>query len=218
MSRRLQIAASALSAALLAAVLTAPLAHAFNPCGGVETAKPAKRVNRGGHPPLAIGDSTMLLALPALAHEGYRVNAHGCREMDEGLALMREEKRHHRLPHLIVLALGADASISQGQMNRALHIAGRKRVLGLVTPLELGGGTSSDADVVRATAKRHPTRTVLLDWVHFSHGHSSWFQPDGLHLTFAGANGFARLLRKALPYARAGTFPGGPPKGGHRNR
>jgi hypothetical protein len=112
-----------------------------------------------------------------------------------------------------VIALGADASISPGQIDKAFQIAGRRRVIGLVTPLELGGGTSSDADVVRAGAKRHSKRAVLLDWVVYSHGHPSWFQPDGLHLTFAGAAGLARLLRKALPYARAGAFPGHLPEG-----
>lgn len=213
MSRRVQIAGLATAAALLAALFAAPTTRAGGPCGGVEIGAAKVRVNKHGHAPLAIGDSTMLLALPELTHEGYRVNAHGCRQMDEGLGVMREAKRRHQLPHLIVIALGADASISPGQLNKALHIAGRKRVIGLVTPLELGGGTSSDADVVRAAAKRHPTRTVLLDWVNFSKGHSSWFQPDGLHLTSAGANGFARLLRKALPYAKAGSFPG-QPKGG----
>lgn len=209
MSLRLNIAAVICAGALLAAVLTASGAHAGGgPCGGVEIAKPKAKVNPGGHPPLAIGDSTMLLALPALSHEGYEVNAHGCRQMDEGLGVMKEARRQHQLPHLIVIALGADASVAPGQIDKAFQIAGRKRVIGLVTPLELGGGTSSDADVVRAGAKRHAKRAVLLDWVAYSKGHSTWFQPDGLHLTFAGAAGFARLLRKALPYSRAGAFPG----------
>ncbi len=155
----------------------------------------------------------MLLALPALAREGYQVNAHGCRQIDEGLDLLREDKRQGRLPHLVVIALGADASISSGQLSAAFHLLGPKRVLGLVVPLELGGGTSSDADVVRAVAKRHPKRSILLDWVAYSAGHSDWFQPDGLHLTFSGANAFARLLRQALPYAKAGALPGRPPRG-----
>lgn len=208
MGPRLHIAAAICASALLAAVLLTPGAHARGACGGVEIGKPKKGANPGGHPPLAIGDSTMLLALPALSHEGYLANARGCRQMEEGLGLMKEEKRRHRLPHLIVIALGADAGISRGQIDKAFRIAGRKRVIGLVTPLELGGGTSSDADVVRAGAKRHSKRAVLLDWVAYSKGHSSWFQPDGLHLTFDGAAGFARLLRKALPFARAGAFPG----------
>jgi hypothetical protein len=210
MTRRLHIGIAALAAALAVAALPATSAGS---CGGVETAKARKNVNPGGHPPLAIGDSTMLLALPPLSREGYQVNAHGCRQIEEGLDVMREMKRAKRLPHLIVIALGADASISSQQLAKAFHVAGPKRVLGLVTPIELGGGTSSDADVVRAAAKRHPKRSVLLDWVAYSSGHSDWFQPDNLHLTFSGADGFARLLKQALPYAKAGVLPGQPPKG-----
>ncbi len=213
MSRRLKTGAALGVIAVLAAALPAA-GSAFDPaCGGVETAAPRRNVNPGGHPPLAIGDSTMLLALPALAREGYQVNAHGCRQIEEGLDLIREDRRQGRLPHLVVIALGADASISPGQLATAFRLVGPKRVLGLVVPLELGGGTSSDADVVRAAAKRHPKRSVLLDWVAYSAGHGDWFQPDGLHLTFAGADGFARLLRQALPYARAGSLPGRPPTG-----
>lgn len=213
MSRRLQIGAALLAITTIAALAPAP-GSAFDPaCGGVETAQARKNVNPGGHPPLAIGDSTMLLALPALAREGYQVNAHGCRQIEEGLDLIREDKRQGRLPHLIVIALGADASISPGQLATVFRLVGPKRVLGLVVPLELGGGTSSDADAVRAAAKRHPKRSVLLDWVAYSAGHSDWFQPDGLHLTFAGADAFARLLRQALPYAKAGAMPGRPPAG-----
>lgn len=206
-------------AALIAAVLALALAPhragaVFDPaCGSVETGKARKNVNPGGRPPLAIGDSTMLLALPNLTGEGYAVNAHGCRQISEGLALLRSLKRAGRLPHLVVIALGADASVSVGQLSRAFGLLGGRRVLGLVTPRELGGGTSSDADAVRAAARRHPRRAVLLDWVAYSAGHADWFQPDGLHLTFSGAHAFARLLRQALPYARAGAFPGGPPTG-----
>jgi hypothetical protein len=213
MSRRLQIAAALLTFLAVAALLPAA-GSAYDPaCGGVETAQARRNVNPGGHAPLAIGDSTMLLALPALANEGYRVNAHGCRQIEEGLDLLREERRNGSLPHLVVIALGADASISSAQMAKAFRVAGPKRVLGLVTPLELGGGTSGDADVVRAAARRHPKRSVLLDWVAYSAGHGDWFQPDNLHLTFAGANGFAALLRQALPYAKAGAMPGRAPTG-----
>jgi hypothetical protein len=211
-------AAIVAAVALLAAVLPAAAAPArsaptagtsvYDPaCGGVETARPTKKVNPGGRPPLAIGDSTMLLALPNLSHEGYRVDAHGCRQIEEGLGVIRDARRHGRLPHLVVIALGADASVSMGDLNRAFHLVGPKRVLGLVTPRELGGGSGSDADHVRAAAKRHRKRAVLLDWVAYSRGHPSWFQPDGLHLTFSGAEAFARLLRQALPYAKAGAFP-----------
>lgn len=211
MSRRLQIQTLALALLAGAALLGTGAATALA-CGGTETAKARKTVNPGGRAPLAIGDSTMLLALPDLARVGYQVNARGCRTLEEGLDVIRDYKRRGALPHLVVIFLGADASVSNRQLEKAFHIVGPKRVLGLVTPIELGGGTSSDADHVRAAVKRHPKRSVLLDWVAFSNGHPEWFQPDDLHLTFDGAAGLARLFRQALPYARAGEHPGKPEK------
>jgi hypothetical protein len=202
------VSAFGLAAAVTAVALALSPAPAPANCGGVNTAKAKKKVNPKGRPPLAIGDSTMLLALPNLSHEGYNVNARGCRALSEGLHLIKDLKRHGRLPHLVVIALGADQSLSAPQLERAFHFIGRKRVLGLVTPLETGNVAGHDADVVRAEVQRHPKRAVLLDWVKFSQGHPGWFQPDGLHLTFPGAAGFANLLRQALPYARAGHHPG----------
>jgi hypothetical protein len=195
------ITAATASLALLAVPLVAaPVTHAG--CGGVETAAPKHKV--APRPPLAVGDSSMLLALPALARVGYKVNARGCRQFPEGLRVLRNARRRHRLPRLAVLALGADASISAGQIAQARKIMGPKRKLGLVTPHELGGGESNDAKVIRNAGQRDPVHIKVLDWVRYSAGHSSWFQPDGLHLTFSGAKAFARLLKKLLPLARPG--------------
>jgi hypothetical protein len=179
--------------ALLA--LGAPAADAA--CGGVEQEKPRKDVNLG-RAPIAIGDSPMLLALPNLAKEGYRANARGCRQMSEGLALIRKLRNEDKLPRLVVVALGSNGTVSRNQVHEALDLVGKKRTLGLVTPRETGGGSSNDADVIRSEARKHPNRIELLDWVKYSSGHSGWFQPDGLHLTYEGADGFAKLLRKPL--------------------
>jgi hypothetical protein len=189
----------ALAAALVALVtmVAAPVADAG--CGGVETASPKHKV--APRPPLAVGDSSMLLALPALSRVGFKVNARGCRQFAEGLRVLREARRRHELPHLVVLALGADASINAGQIDQAKKILGPKRKLGLVTPRESGGGESNDAQVIRNAGQRDPERVKVLDWVHYSAGHTSWFQPDGLHLTFSGAKAFARLLKKLIPLA-----------------
>jgi hypothetical protein len=189
--------ALAVALAALPSLLWTPGAHAG--CGGVETASPKHKV--APRPPLAIGDSSMLLALPALARVGYKANARGCRQFGEGLRLLRDARRSHELPHLVVLALGADASINAGQIQQAKKILGPKRKLGLVTPRELGGGQSNDANVIRNAGQRDPERVKVLDWVHYSAGHSNWFQPDGLHLTFSGAKAFARLLKKLIPLA-----------------
>lgn len=166
-------------------------------CGGVEQEKPRKDVNLG-RAPIAIGDSPMLLALPNLAAEGYRANARGCRQWPEGLDVIRGLRQKDHLPRLVVVALGSNGSVTRDDIHTALDLLGKKRTLGLVTPREAGGGSSSDADVVRSEADKHKNRIVLLDWVKYSSGHTSWFQPDGLHLTFDGAEAFADLLKKPL--------------------
>jgi len=198
-----------LAAAALVAVLLLPPAPATAGCGGVQSARAKKKVNPGGKAPLAIGDSVMLLAIPELSRAGYQVNARGCRQWAEGMGVIRFFKRHHRLPHLVVVALGADWVITGHDIRQALHVLGKRRVLGLVVPRELGGGTSHDAVAVVNGWRTHEKRVVLLNWVSYSRGHGSWFQPDGLHLTFKGAARFARLLGMAVPYAKTGAFPQG---------
>ena len=127
-------------------------------------------------------------------------NARGCRQWPEGLGVIRQLKQEDHLPRLVVVALGSNGSVTRGNIHDALDLLGKKRTLGLVTPREAGGGSSSDADVVRSEAKKHKNRTVLLDWVKVSSGHSSWFQPDGLHLTFEGAEALAELMKKPLKH------------------
>jgi hypothetical protein len=169
-------------------------------CGGVKTASAVKR-GAGGRAPLVIGDSVLLGAVAQVAAAGFEVNTRGCRQMREGLQIIAARKRARTLPHLVVIALGANGSIAYGQIREAMKLVGPGRVLGLVTPRELGGGESSDARNVRAAGRRFPGRVIVLDWVHFSAGQGGWFAGDGLHLGPGGARGLARLLRGALALA-----------------
>jgi hypothetical protein len=143
----------------------------------------------------------MLLALTNLANSGYEVNAHGCREWGEALRLLRARKAAGTLPHMVVIALGADGNITHADIGVTLGLLCCRRLLVLVTPRELGGGSGSDAVTVRQEVAKHANRAKLLDWVAYSAGHGGWFQPDGLHLTYSGAAAFTRLLGQALPWA-----------------
>lgn len=196
MTRRIVVALLA-AGALVALV---PAAQAA--CGGVEKAHPKRKV--ASTPPLAIGDSVMLFAIHKLAAVGYNVDARGCRDFEEGIHLMIRKRRRHDLPRLVTIALGADQAISGKQINRAKKVLGPKRKLGLVVPLETGGRESNDARVVRQAGRRDPRRVKVLDWPRYSRGHGNWFQPDHLHLTFAGAAAYARLMGKLIPLADGG--------------
>ena len=128
------------------------------------------------------------------------MNTHGCRQMTEGLEVLAARARAHSLPTTVVVALGANWTVTSDQIRHALMILGRERVLGLVTPRELGGAVTSDQANMRAAGRRWPRRVKVLDWVRYSSGHDSWFGGDGLHLGPDGARGFARLLERAFDW------------------
>ena len=51
--------------------------------------------------------------------------------------------------------------------------------------------------IFAAAKKWQPTMTVL-DWNHYSAPHSSWYSPDGIHMSGAGAIAFATYLHRHL--------------------
>jgi hypothetical protein len=184
--------------AILAPLAFPALGHAS--CGGVVTSQ-ARAHPPGQLPPLAMGDSTMLLSLSGLAAAGYDGNAHGCRQWSEALAFLAQLKSQRRLPHMVTIALGANGVITPGNISQALRLLGSSGLLVLVTPRQLGGAAGANAVLEHQEARAHPRNILLLDWVKYSAGHPGWFQPDHLHLTLPGAAAFTDLLATALPYA-----------------
>ena len=166
-------------------------------CGGTERYPPSER-GADGRAPLAIGDSVMLGAVSQLRGAGFEVDVRGCRMFAEALPLLAVRRGAGTLPGVVVIALGTNWTITIPQVRRVLIAVGRDRVLGLVTPREVGGARSSDQAVVRRAGDRWPRRVKVLDWVRYSSGHSNWFWADGLHLQPRGARALTRLLRPAL--------------------
>ncbi len=184
-----------------ACVLVAVPATAHAGCGYVQTAQAKRNVSKGPAP-LAIGDSVMLLAVDSLARQGYNVNAQGCRQWRQGEAIIRRKKRLHRLPHLVVMALGTNWYITRDDIGHTRRMLGKNHLLVIVTPREPGGGSyGGDAHRIRAAARAHPRRIKLLDWVRFSAGQGSWFGGDGVHLTYTGVTNYVRFIRRSLRWA-----------------
>ena len=191
--------ARVISIGVAALALSAPPAQAA--CGGVVHSNPTRdRLPGKVRPPLAIGDSVMLGAVDEMAAAGFEVNVRGCRQMSEGLDLMRDRKRAGTLPRAVLVLLGANWTISQGEIREGTRILGPKRVLVMLTPTESGGGAGSDAYNVRQAGRRWPERVVVLDWAAYSAGRP-WFSGDSLHLGPGGAAGLARLSSRVLHLA-----------------
>lgn len=149
---------------------------------------------RDARPPLVIGDSTMIFATPLLGRLGMEADARGCRQFGAGVAMLRARRHDRSLPRVAILALGANGPIARHAITEAVRIMGRRRVLGLVTPRRSPAAVAE----MRRAARRHPERILLIDWVRHSRTHEEWLAGDGLHVTFAGAAAFARLVRRAV--------------------
>jgi hypothetical protein len=193
--------------------------------GSGEPAFGCKQVHRGkatvdpnpkGRPPVAIGDSTMLLPIPNLNAVGYSVNARGCRGFREAVNIARKLNAKHHLPHLVLINAYGNGGVNPGLISEALDVLGPKRVLGLITAYDADTGhpPAPDTDVLFKAAKQYPHRIFVLDWVKYSLPHhaveptpGAWFVPDLFHPNYTGADAYATFLAQALPLAASGHFP-----------
>jgi hypothetical protein len=198
-AKRLLLAAIA---GLIALIASAEPASAG--CGEEYRQAPAHSRIPGGAP-LAIGDSVLADAVPPLARAGFEADGMVCRQMSQGIEILRQ--RQGTLPHLVVLALGTNGEVTGGEIDGALQILGPNRILALVTPH--GSVVPSTPAVIRAAAESHPRQIILLDWDRLAASHRDWFAPDGVHLGgSAGIEAFAGLVAGALSYAgQASTAP-----------
>jgi hypothetical protein len=193
------------SACVAAAALLAPAA-ADAGCGKAQ--RFAATADAGlGAAPLAIGDSVLLGAAEETTAIGYDVDVRGCRQMSEGLDVLRRRARRGELPGVVVVALGSNASIAVADVRAALRILGPTRILGLVTPREIRGMALDDAATLRAAARRWPRRIELVDWVAETKRRRGLTYSDGIHLRPAGQRALARLLKAPLARVASGAEP-----------
>ena len=185
---------ASLACALASALATPPPAHAA--CGKTERFA-AKKDLGPGRAPLAVGDSVLLGAAEEAAAIGYDVDVRICRATSEGLDVIKARKRRNRLPHLTVVALGANSDFTTADVRTALRILGPDRMLGLVTPREVRGMSTGDAKTMRAAARRWPNRIALIDWVKNKFDESDQaaagrvdeaFEAERLNVYFVGSN------------------------------
>src|SRR3954453_4842642 len=179
-------------------------------CGHVHTAQ-AERNPYGpddGPPPIAIGDSTMLLPIPDLIRVGFDVNAKGCRGFKQSIWVARDLRNRGILPRLILINAYGNGGVNDDLIKFALKVIGPKRTLVLVTAYnaDTGEPPAPDTDVLFQAAKDHPGQIKVLDWVAYSLPHhkvepapGAWFLPDLFHPNFTGAPAYGSFLAQVLP-------------------
>lgn len=157
--------------------------------------------------PFVVGDSVTVPAGDFLGEMGFAVDAVACRTFAQGLEVMSARS----LPDIVVVALGSNAAVSGAELDHALELVGPFARLMLVLPKELGGAADPDGRLMRAFAEAHSDQVTILDWPAYSSGHGDWFAPDGLHITTAGAQGFAQMIGEGVEFAPV-PQPAEPPR------
>ena len=138
---------------------------------------------------LAIGDSIMLGAVSQLSRRGSRWMCAAAGSSREGLSVLASRRP---IPaHGGGDELGTNWTVERRQVRRALITIGRERVLGLVTPREVGGVASSDQAVMRTAGERWPRRVKVLDWVRYAAGTRTGSGATGSPATTRGARSHA---------------------------
>lgn len=180
----------ALAGALMLLAATAAPAAA---CNAGKSASAVPVAPRATPAPWVIGDSTGIFATPVLGRLGVEADAFGCRWFGQGVAMIARRPAR-RLPGAVVLALGANGSVTRRDIARARRVLGRKRFLLLVTPRNFASARAA----MLAAERAYPDRVRTLDWTLRSAGHGGWFAGDGLHVTMTGARAWARMIREGL--------------------
>ena len=147
---------------------------------------------------LCIGDSVMLGASPALYDTLSMcriVDATTSRQFRHGDDVVRDYRDRGQLGEVVVVHLGTNGPVTAAEFDDLLRaLRGVDRVA--IVNVQTHGRRSWEAETnaVLAAGVRRWRNTVLLDWRGFSQAHPDWFASDGIHLSAAGAGGYAALI------------------------
>lgn len=146
---------------------------------------------------IAIGDSVMLGAVNALRKQGVEVvDAKKNRQAPSGIDIMR--KRGSKLPANVVFHLGTNGDFPSTMCRDILKAVGPERRVFIVTLSVPRKWEAQNNARIRRCAQMHADRVTLIDWHEAVRQRDGWVAGDGVHLRPLGANGYARLIAKAV--------------------
>ena len=146
---------------------------------------------------IAIGDSVMLGAESALLKRGIEVvDAMKNRQAPTGISIIKEFGR--KLPESVVFHLGTNGAFPLTMCRDILEAVGRKRHVFILTLAVPRTWEAQNNRRIRRCAASHVDRVTLIDWHRATRVRPEWLAGDGVHLQPLGANGYARLIAKAV--------------------
>jgi len=166
----------------------------------------------------AVGDSVMLGAATALARDvpNLDLDAKVGRQMSSALDILRADRSAGRLGDVVVLHMGNNGVLTQGQLDQLMQVLSGVPCVVLVNDKVPRPWQDPNDALLQQLAAHHPT-VHLVDWRGFSVPHPEFFWDDDTHLRPNGAQAYAALVASQVPRvdpvaaaAAAATTPAAP--------
>jgi lysophospholipase L1-like esterase len=146
----------------------------------------------------AFGDSVMVGAKPALKKQlpGITVNAGIARQSTEAFSVVRSAHAAGRLGRVVVIHTGTNGTVVKKDLRRTIKRLADRRVV--VVNVHVPRPWQNSNNRIIAKVVRNQPNAVLVKWRKAAKRNPQWFASDNIHLTPAGAAGFARLVRAGV--------------------
>ncbi|WP_410984011.1 acyltransferase family protein [Bacillus cereus] len=147
----------------------------------------------------AVGDSIMIDITPYLknAFPNITIDAKIGRQLSKAIPAVEQLKNQGNLGNHVIIGLGTNGAFTKDQLVSLVQLIGNERKIILVNTRVPRPWESLVNEKLKEVASAYQNVT-LVDWYSASAGNKAYFEPDGVHLTKAGAEAYAALVAKAV--------------------
>ncbi|HVF13055.1 MAG TPA: acyltransferase family protein, partial [Acidimicrobiales bacterium] len=154
-----------------------------------------------GPPPgvrvVAIGESVMIVAQPAMEAEGMYVDAVIGRQFEESLVVARALRDSGALGEIVVVHLGNNGPVTEGQFDGLMEVLSGVRRVVVVNVRVPRPWEEHNNNLFASAVPRFPN-AVLVDWNAVGAAHPDAFVDDGVHMTHDGVQLYVDLLHSGM--------------------
>ncbi|MFC7309237.1 acyltransferase family protein [Streptomyces monticola] len=160
--------------------------------------KPAPPPTVRGSDVVAVGDSVMAAAAPALVEQlpGVLLETKEGRQMTDGPAVLRALAAQDKLRRVVVVGLGTNGPVDTAVLDELRETVGRDRRLVLIGVHVPRRWESQVNSTLKSYADRH-THVSLADWHSTIAPYEDELWDDGYHPKSTGGARYARLVKEA---------------------
>lgn len=147
----------------------------------------------------AVGDSIMIDIAPYLknAFPNITIDAKIGRQLSKAIPAVEQLKNQGNLGNHVIIGLGTNGAFTKDQLVSLVQLIGSERKIILVNTRVPRPWESLVNEKLKEVASAYQNVT-LVDWYSASAGNKAYFEPDGVHLTKAGAEAYAALVAKTV--------------------